>query len=50
MNAPAQDSSREQHVFEAPGTMHLAKFLGDLWAVRHDIERARRVYRKDSKS
>ena len=25
-----------------------AKFLGDLWAVRHDIEQARRVYQADS--
>ena len=26
-----------------------ARFLGDLWAVRHDIKRARRVY-QDSRS
>ena len=27
-----------------------AKFLGDLWAVRHDIELARRVYQADSRA
>ena len=27
-----------------------AKFLGDLWAVRHDIEQAQRVYQGDSRT
>lgn len=27
-----------------------AKFLGDLWAVRHDIEQARRVYQAESRA